>query len=628
MSRRPWLSQSPMRRLLVGALVTMVAAASTLALPGTAAAQEKRHALSLVGAPKYGPDFKHFGWVNPDAPKGGRVRQFAEGSFDSLNPFPVQGQAASGIGLLYSQLFDSSPDEASTEYAYVAAWASYPADFSSATFGLRADAKFHDGKAITAEDVVFSLEALKKASPRYAAYYKDVVKADVTGASEVTFRFAAPNNRELPHIISQLTIIPKHWWEGKNARGEQRDIMKSSLEPPLGSGPYKVKSFEPGREIVYERVKDWWAKDLPLFKGRYNFDELLVSYYRERIAAFEGFKAGSLDFWIESSAKAWATEYEFDAVKKGFVRKEAIARKRVAPMQAYVLNLRKKAFQDPRVRRAFNLAFDFEWANKNLFYGLYTRVGSYFENSEFAAKGLPAGRELEILNEVKSAVPAEVFTTEWKNPVNNSPEEARRNLAEAAKLLAAAGYTPKNGVLTNAQGEQLTVEILLNSPIWDRIVQPYKGTLEKLGVKVTVRQVDSAQYQRRTDSFDFDIVVDVFAQSESPGNEQRDFWGSATAGVEGSRNAIGIKNPAIDKLVEKVVFARDRDDLVAATRALDRVLLWNNYVVPHWHSPEQRVVYWNVFSRPKELPSRDVAFFTTWWFDAEKAAKLKAARGQ
>lgn len=627
MSSRPWLRQVTTRRLLLGlSLAVATALSPTMAAP--AHAQEKRHAMSLVGAPKYGPDFKHFGWVNPDAPKGGRVRQFAEGSFDSLNPFPVQGQVATGTGLLFSQLFDSSPDEASTEYAYVAEWATYPADFSSATFGLRAGAKFHDGKPITPDDVVFSLEALKKASPRYAAYYKDVVKADITGPNEVTFRFAGPNNRELPHIISQLTILPKHWWEGKNANGAQRDIMKSSLEPPLGSGPYKVKSFEPGREIVFERVKDWWAKDLPLFKGRYNFDELHVSYYRERIAAFEAFKAGNIDFWVESSAKSWATEYEFDAAKRGLVKKEAIARQRVAPMQSYVLNTRKKMFQDPRVRRAFNLAFDFEWANKNLFYGLYTRVGSYFENSDFAAKGLPTGRELDILNEVRAEIPPEVFSTEWKNPVNNTPEEVRRNLSEAVKLFAAAGYTPKNGVLTNAAGEQLTVEILLNSPIWDRIVQPYKGTLEKLGVKVTVRQVDSAQYQRRTDSFDYDIIVDVFAQSESPGNEQRDFWGSTAAGLEGSRNAIGVKNPAIDKLIEKVVFAKDRDDLVAATRALDRVLLWNHFVVPHWHSPEQRVVYWDIFSRPEKLASRDVAFFTTWWFDAEKAAKLKTARGQ
>jgi microcin C transport system substrate-binding protein len=617
-----------MAELKCAALVLTVAVLTAPAMTGLASAQDvKRHALSLIDQPKYPADFKHFKWVNPDAPKGGRIRQYVDGTFDSFNQFPVQGQAAAGLGLLYDNLFVASPDEASTEYGHIAAWASYPADYSSATFEIRPEAKFHDGKPITPEDVIFSLDAQKKASPRSSFYYKDVEKAEKTGERQVTFRFTEKNNRELPHIISQLVIIPKHWWEGKGPDGQPRDIMKSTLEVPLGSGPYKIKSFDAGRELVYERVKDWWAKDLPVMKGQYNFDELRLVYFRDRIAAFESFKAGNLDYWRETGAKAWATEYEFDAVKKGLVKKLSPSVQRVTPMQGYYMNTRKKVFQDPRVRRGLNLAFDFEWANKNLFYDLYTRTNSFFDNSELASKGLPTGRELEILNEVKAEVPPEVFTTEWKNPVSKTPEDARRNLSEAVKLFAAAGYTSKNGVLTNAAGEQLAFEILLDSPTWDRIVQPYKGTLEKLGVKVTVRQIDSAQYKRRTDTFDYDMIVDVIAQSESPGNEQRDYWGSAAAKTNGSRNSIGVASPAIDKLIEKVVFAKDRADLVAATQALDRVLLWNHFVVPHWFSPYERHVMWDQYAGPAVQPARSFAFFNTWWWDEAAATKLKAARG-
>jgi microcin C transport system substrate-binding protein len=611
------------------------AASASLGLAGSASlgvapaqAQDlKRHALSLVGEPKFPAGFKHFSWVNPDAPKGGRVRQYVDGTFDSFNQYPIQGQSAAGVGYLYDQLFATSPDEASTEYGHLAAWVSYPADFSSATFELRPEARFHDGKPVTPEDVIFSLAAQKQASPQRAAYWKDVERAEKTGDRQVTFRFSAKNNRELPHIISQMSVLPKHWWAAKSANGEPRDIMKSSLEIPLGSGPYRIKSFEPGREIVYERVKDWWAKDLPQMKGQYNFDELQVIYFRDRIAAFESFKAGNLDYWVEVGAKAWATEFEFDAIKKGLVKKMMPDRKRGAPMQGYYMNTRKKVFQDVRVRRAFNLAFDFEWANKNLFYGLYARTNSYFENQDLASSGLPTGRELEILTEVKAGIPPEVFTEAWKNPVSATPEDARKNLSEAVKLLAAAGYTPKNGVLTNAAGEPLAIEILLDSPNWDRIVQPYRGTLEKLGVKVTIRQVDSAQYSRRKDSFDFDLIVDVIGQSESPGNEQRDYWGSAAAKTVGSRNSIGVANPAIDTLIDKVIFAKDRADLVAACRALDRVLLWNHFVVPHWFLGKDRVAMWDQYAGPANPPERGMAFFATWWWDAAAAAKLKAARG-
>ncbi len=614
----------------------------------------RRHAVSLVGEPKYGPDFKHFNWVNPDAPKGGRVRQSVIGSFDSLNQFPVQGEAAGLLGLLYDTLFVGSPDEASAEYGKVAEWITFPSDYSSASFDLRTIARFHDGKAITPEDVIFSLDAVKKASPQYSTYYKDVVSAEKTGPNQVTFRFSTKNNRELPQILGQLPVLPKHWWEANGPDGKPRDITKSSLEIPLGSGAYKIKSFEAGKQISYERVKDWWAKDLPVAKGQWNFDELTLIYFRERTAAFETFKTGSLDFWRENSAKSWATEFDFDAVKRGLVKAEKLPIVRVASMQGFVMNLRRKPFQDVRVRRAMNLAFDFEWANKNLFYDQYIRVGSYFDNSELASKGLPQGRELEILNSVKADVPAEVFTSEWKNPRNSAGDDLRKNLAEAVKLLRDAGWatrqesvedgscgfmcrvmvsvglrSPKTEtVLRNQQGEQLTFEILLDNPIWDRIVQPYRGTLEMLGIKANIRQVDSAQYQRRIDKFDYDVIIGQFPQSESPGNEQRNFWGSAAADQDGSRNLIGIKNKAIDALVEAVIFAKDRADLIAATKALDRVLLWNHYVVPNWHLPFDRIAIWDQYGRPPTLPARAVSFTQTWWFDEAKAKQLAAKRGQ
>ena len=593
-----------------------------------AGAPERHHALSLIGEPKFKPGFDHFDWVNPDAPKGGTLRMFAEGSFDSLNAFSVKGDAAGGLGLIYDSLMTGSPDEPSSEYCLICEWVSYPADYSSVTFKLNPKAKFNDGTPITPEDLIFSLEAQKSANPRTAFYYKNVVKAEKTGDNEVTFFFDSKGNRELPQIVGQLSVIPKKWWEATGADGQKRDITKSSLEIPLGSGAYKIKSFDAGRTITYERVKDYWAKDLPVMKGQYNFDELKFTYFLDRTPGFEEFKSGKIDYWPERSASQWATGFNFPATQKGWVKKEAIPVKRVAPMQAFVFNQRRKQFQDPRVRRAFGLAFNFEEANKKLFYDSYVRVGSYFDNSELASKGLPEGRELEILNEVKGDIPPEVFTTEWKNPVNNSPEDFRKHMREASQLLNAAGWTLQGNQLKNAQGETLNAEFLIDSPDFQRIVLPYVQDLQKLGINASVRVVDSAQYKRREDTHDYDIIVDNFPQSESPGNEQRDFWGSAAADRDGTRNTAGIKNPAIDKLIDKVVFTKDRADLIAATRALDRVLLWNFYVVPQWHYPYERVAYWDVFGRPAKLPSQTSALLQTWWFDADKQKALAAARGQ
>ena len=586
-------------------------------------AQEKRHATTLIGTPKYAADFKQFDYVNPNAPKGGSVRMTAIGTFDSLNFIPYKGTKASAIGLIYDQLMTASLDEPSSEYGQIAEWVSYPDDFSTATYRLRDEARWHDGKPITPEDVIFSLDVLKQYNAQNAFYYKNVKEAKKTGDREVTFSFDEKNNRELPQIIGQLLILPRHFYE--NAGGAARDPSKTWLDIPLGSGAYKVKAFEPGRYVTYEQVKDYWAADLPVNLGQNNFDEIRFDYYKDQQVAFEAFKAGQLDYFNENSAKSWATNYNFPAIQAGKVVKRGdIQLKNPVAMQAFVLNTRRPQFADPRVRRAFNLAFNFEWMNQNLFYRQYSRVSSFFENTELAARGLPQGKELEILETVRDQVPPEVFTTEYKNPVNDATSIIdRRNWREAAKLLTEAGWEVRDGALVNSKtGDPMTADFLLVQPESLRIVEPYKQALERLGIKVSVRVVDAAQYQARTDEFDFDIITDRFGQSESPGNEQRNYWGSEAANRPGSQNSIGIKNPAVDKLIDRIIFAKDRDDLVAASRALDRVLLWNHYVVPQFYSPNERIAYWNKYSHPETLPSRAVGFTSVWWYDEAKAAKL------
>ncbi len=549
------------------------------------------------------------------------------GSFDSLNPVLYRGEAAAGLGLVYESLMADSLEEPSTSYGLIAEWASYPADFSSVTFKLRDEARWHDGTPITPEDVIYSLEVNKAANPRMALYYKNVSRAEATGPNEVTFTFDVKGNRELPMIMGQLTILPKHYWTGKDANGNQRDPLKTTLEPPLGSGAYRIKQASPGRTISYERVADYWGKDLPVNRGQWNFDEVRFDYYRDDTVAFESFKAGNLDYHQEVSAKNWATAYDFAAVRNGWIKRQEVPIKSAQSMQCFVLNLRHPQFDDRRVRQAFNLAFDFEWANKNLFYGQYERVGSFFQGSELAApEALPQGRELEILNEVKDQVPPEVFTQVHSNPVNASEDDMRGNLRKAVQLLKEAGYEVKNGVLVNSKtGQPFTVEFLLVSPLFERIVQPYIANLQRLGIKATLRMVDSAQYTRRLNAFDYDIVVGNFSQSNSPGNEQRDFWGSEAASREGSQNLIGVKDPAIDKLVDHVIFAKDRQELVAATNALDRVLQWNDFVVPQWFSPKVRIAYWDRFGQPETLPGLTPGFPQVWWYDKARADRLPGA---
>jgi microcin C transport system substrate-binding protein len=601
-----------------------------LALPSGAHAEAQRlHALSRVGAVKFPPDFQHFDWVNPDAPKGGSIRLGDIGGFDNLNPFTYKGLLAPGAGLMYDSLMVGSLDEPATSYGLIAEWVSVPADSSSVTFGLNAAARFQDGSLITPEDVIFSFEEQKKADPVRAITYKDVVKVEKTADREVTFVFARAGNRDLPLLVSQLAVIPRQYWTGRNAAGATRDLSQTTLEPPLGSGPYRIKSVDPNRSIVYERVKDYWAKDLPAMRGQFNFDEIRFDSYRDDVPAFEAFKAGNISIVQENSSKKWATEYIFPAVRDGGVKKLEVPTATVAVTQAFVFNLRRTKFADRAVRQAFDLAFDFESANKNLFYGLYERLDSYFDNSELAARGLPEGRELVLLNEVRDQVPPEVFTTPYRSTVNATPEQVRANLRKAGQLLDEAGWKLVGNVRRNEKTkEPLAVEMLVPDTSLDRVLLPYQQALEKIGVRMTIRVVDAPQYTQRVKTYDFDMIIDNFPQSHAPGNEQREYWGSASADKPASRNIIGIKNPAVDHLIEKIIYAPTREDVIAATRALDRVLLWNRFVVLQWHRPSEWVAYWNTFGRPSKLPSQSPGWLQTWWYDANAGKTPGAQRVQ
>jgi len=595
-------------------------------VPAGAAEKEWRHGLSLFGDLKYKPGFEHFDYVNPKAPKGGSVRQLAIGTFDNFNLVVagVKGAIAVGVDLVYDTLTVPALDEVSAAYGLLAESISYPDDFSSVTYRLRPQAKFHDGKPVTPEDVIFSFNAFKQNSPRHSAYYQHVTKVEKTGEREITFTFDAPGNRELPQIVGEINVLPKHWYESADNSGKQRDVTATSLERPLGNGAYRIKEFVPGRSIVYERVKDYWGKDLPVNIGRDNFDELRIEFFRDTTVALEAFKGDQLDWRFENVAKNWATAYDFPAVLDKRVVKEEFPVRSQGIMQGFVLNTRRAKFSDPRVRRAFNLALDFEEMNKQFFFGAYTRIGSFFEGTELASSGLPTGRELEILETVRGQVPPEVFTTQYKNPVNGNPEAVRTNLREATRLLREAGYEIRNQRLVNAKtGEPMTVEFLFDEPILERFALFYKPILERLGIGVTVRTIDDAQFENRLRAFDFDIVIGTWPESLSPGNEQQEYWGSRSADRPGSRNLIGIKNPAVDKLIERLVFANSREELVAATKALDRVLLWNNYIVPQWTYSKQRTARWDRFSHPDKLPEYGAAAFpTVWWWDAAKAAKI------
>ena len=608
--------------LIPAALVPLAGAQDTPTAPEAEEAQpgsvvHRAHAIAMHGGPKYGLDFTHFDYVNPDAPKGGTIRLAESGTFDSFNQFIPKGTP--GVSSSTETLMEGSGDEPFTMYGLIAESVEWPEDRSWVAFSLRPEARWHDGEPITVEDVIWSFETLKtKGHPFYRYYYGSVEKAEKVGDRKVKFTFSETGNRELPLIMGQLEVLPKHYWEA-----EGRDFESTTLEPPLGSGPYRVKDFEAGRFILLERVEDYWGKDLPINRGQNNFDRIRYDFYRDETAIRLALKAGDIDYREENQAKAWALEYDVPAVREGWLNKVEIPHQRPTGMSAFVMNIRRPVFQDRLVREALGYAFDFEWTNRNIFFGQYTRTESYFSNSELAATGLPKGEELEILERYRGRIPDEVFTTPYRAPSTDGSGWPRDNLKRAFALLAEAGWVVEDMKLVNAEtGRQMTFEILYASPDLERIVLPFIHNLQRLGIDVRPRFVDPSQYVNRLRSFDFDMILAGWGESESPGNEQRSFWGSNAADSPASRNLVGIKDPVIDELIELVIKAPSRESLVARTRALDRVLLWHHFVIPNWHLRKQRLLYWDKFSRPEQTPKFGTSW-SFWWFDQAKADRLQ-----
>ncbi|MBR9828313.1 MAG: ABC transporter substrate-binding protein [Oceanospirillales bacterium] len=560
----------------------------------------------MHGTPKYPADFEHFDYVNPDAPKGGRLREAAIGTFDSLNPFIIKGTVADGTGLLYDSLLSRSLDEPFSLYGLLARQLRVADDRSWIEFDLHPEARFNDGTPVTAADVVFTFTILREqGSPFFKSYYADIERITAIAPLSVRFEFSDTTNRELPLIVGEVPILPAHAWADK-------DFTAPSLDIPVGSGPYTISTIDPGRTLTYTRRNDYWGADLPVNRGRFNFDERQYDYYRDSTVALEAFKAGEYDFRTEFASKAWATGYTGAPFDEGRIRKEEIAHQNPRGMQGFVMNTRRNLFADVRVRQALTQVFDFEWTNRNLFYGAYTRSNSYFSNSEMAADQLPTPAELEILEPVRDQVPAEVFTQVYKAPSTDGSGRNRIQLRKALGLLQEAGWTLENGRLINADGEPFHFEILLVQKEFERVVSPYIRNLERLGISADIRIVDVSQYINRLRQFDFDMVVYGFGQSSSPGNEQRDYWHSDAAQRPASRNLIGIQNPAVDYLVEKLIAAPNREQLVLRARALDRVLQWNHYVIPHYHISAWRIAYWDKFEHPETSPTYDLGL-DTWW---------------
>ncbi|WP_315743956.1 extracellular solute-binding protein [Bradyrhizobium sp. SZCCHNR1075] len=625
-TRRQLLKSSALAAMTPALGATASLPAFTTAAQAQSASEPAwRHALSLFGDVKYPAGFKRFDYVNPEAPKGGVVRMFELGTFDNFNLVidGLKGSLANGVQMTIETLTARSLDEPSTAYGQLAEAAAYPDDFSYVVYRLRGEAHWHDGKPVTPADVVFSFDALKKNSPMYSAYYQHIVKCEQVGDRDVKFSFDAVGNRELPTIVGEFPVLPKHWWEGTDAQGKQRDIAATTLEIPLGSGPYRIKEFIAGRSVVLERVPDYWGKDLPVSVGQNNLEQIRFEFFRDDTVGREAFKADQLDWFTERSGKQWSTAYDFPAVTEKRVIKEKFPNASSGRMQGYAFNLRRPLFADVRVRRAFNYAYDWEESDRQLSNGEYHRDGSYFDGiPEFMATGVPEGKELQILETLRDKVPAELFTTPYKNPVGGSAEASRANLREAGRLLKEAGFEVRDRKLVDLKGAPVSVEFLCQDQGDERGVLFYKPYLERLGMTVNVRTVDSVQYQNRLRSFDFDITTAGWGQSISPGNEQRDFFGSESADRPGSRNLPGIKNPAVDALINRIIYAKDRDELVASCKALDRVLLWSCYVVPQFAAGFQRAARWDRFSHPEPLPKYGISGFPNlWWWDAAKAAK-------
>lgn len=606
--------------------IMVASGALALTAPAAQAEPEWKHASALVGEPQYPPDFPHFDYVNVDAPKGGTLRLSETGSFDTLNPILPKGEAATGLGLVYESLTTSSLDEISADYGLLAEALRYPDDYAWVEYRLREGARWHDGEPVTADDVVWSFNQLVELNPTQRFYYQHVVGAEAVDARTVRFTFDELNNKELPHIVGQVLVMPEHWWTGTDAQGNQRDIASSTLEPPLGSGPYRITDVSPGSTVTFSRVEDYWGAEVPVNVGKFNFGEISYTYFRDRDVEFQAFKAGEFDYWSENEAKRWATAYDFPAVEEGRIKREVLENeyRTRGILVGFVPNLRREMFQDRRVRRALNMAFDFETLNETIFFGQYERVDSFFYGTPLAHEGAPEGRELEILEQVRDQVPPEVFEGEYVNPVAGDQQALRANLREAVGLFREAGYELRDGRMVDAEtGEPFEFELLLNGPIIERVALPYAEDLRKIGVTMNVRSVEPSQFVTRLRARDFDMIYSGWAQSLSPGNEQFDYFGSRAADREASRNFGGIADPAVDALIEEVVFAEDRDRLIDATRALDRVLMANQYVIPSYTARNSRIAYWNRFDHPDPLPTYSIGFPTIWWYDAEKAEAIR-----
>lgn len=589
-------------------------AALALSLAASAATAEPRHGLSAFGDLKYPSGFSNFDYVNPDAPKGGRLAMIGTAgriTFDSFNDFLVKGDRAQGLEYLYDSLMTRAMDEPDAVYGLVAESAEVAPDRMSVTFHLRPEARFADGTPITADDVVFSFTALKglkeKGRPDITIPLRDVVKAEALDPKTVRYTFEGKLVRDLPLVVAELPILPKAYYD-------KHPLDQTSLEKPLGSGPYEIGDFKAGTYVTYRRRPDYWGKDLPVNRGRFNFEELRYEYYRDRTLELEGLKAGVFDWREEFTSLDWATGYDIPSVKEGRLVRLTLPDERPSGAQGFFINTRREQFKDTRVREALDLAFDFEWSNKNLFFHLYTRTQSFFENSEMKAKGPPGPDELKLLEPYRDRLPAEVFGEPYSPPVTDGTGRNRDNLRRAKELLTAAGY--------GDGGKVLNLEILNFESGFERIILPYVDNLKRIGVNASLRNVDPAQYERRMKAFDFDVSIERYSLRLTPGIELKSYWGSAAAAMDGSFNLAGIKDPVIDALIDEVVQARSRDELLTATRAIDRVLRASHYWVPHWYKAAHNLAFWNKFSRPAVKPKYDAGVIDTWWYDSEKAAKL------
>lgn len=620
-----------MRMKRVAVAVAGLALVGGLAAASMAQAQDDGgwlHGIATFGELKYPPGFAHFDYVNPDAPKGGLVRLGTNGTYDTFNIIPQQGNLAGSIGILYDTLLTGNLDESTAGYGLLAEGLRYADDYSWAVYKLRDNAYWHDGVPITAEDVIWSFNMLTENVPGYQSYYEHVVSVEETAPNEITFTFDGPGNRELPAIVGQFPVLPKHYWEGTDANGNPRDILASTLEPPLGSGPYRIASFEPGRSLTFERVPDYWAADLNVNVGQNNFDTIRYEYFLDETVQFEAFKADQLDFRSENIARRWANEYDFPAIRNDRVVIERFELEvDYGQILGYIYNLRRPQFADIRVRQALNLTYPFETVSQDLFYNQYSRFDSFFDGINLEADGVPTGRELEILEGMRDIVPAEVFTTDFTNPVNGTPEELRANLALALDLMRQAGYELRGNTLVNtATGEPFVMEFLNYQPSFEANALRWQEELRKIGIEFRIRTVDTSSYIERLRSRDYDVIYQGWTQSISPGNELLGWFHSTSADVASSRNYGGMQNPAIDALIEMIINAPDRAELEAATRALDRVLSWNYYLSPGWYLHASLTARWDRFSHPDPLPRYSVGFPSVWWYDEAKAAVVGRAQ--